>query len=68
MWIREGKPINMFPVANEQVMFIRHNDINTGLYEWADQIICATNRQRIKINNEVRQLKGFGEEPCRGRF
>jgi ATP-dependent exoDNAse (exonuclease V) alpha subunit len=36
------------------------------MYEWADQIICATNKQRIKINNEMRALKGFGEEPCIG--
>ena len=63
MWIREGKPINMFPVANEQVMFIRYNDINTGLYEWADQIICATNKQRQDINTTVRQIKGFGPYP-----
>lgn len=33
------------------------------MYEWADQILCATNATRININNFVRQQKGFGEEP-----
>lgn len=63
MWIREGKPIREFPVANEQVMFTRYADINTGLYQWADQIICATNTQRQTINNIVRTIKGYGPEP-----
>jgi exodeoxyribonuclease-5 len=33
------------------------------MYDWADQILCATNRQRIKINQEVRKLRGFSDEP-----
>ena len=63
MWIRDGKPIREFPVAGEQVMFIRKNDISTGMYQWADQIICATNAQRHNVNTFMRQIKGFGPEP-----
>lgn len=63
MWIREGKPINEFPVSGEQVMFVRPGDITTGMYEWADQIIVATNAQRHAVNTYMRQIKGFGPEP-----
>ena len=63
MWIREGKPINEFPASGQQVMLIRPNQIVTGMYEWADQILCATNAQRNNINNFMREIKGFGPEP-----
>ena len=63
MWIREGKPIEEFPASGQQVMLIRPNQIVTGMYEWADQILCATNAQRNNINNFMREIKGFGPEP-----
>lgn len=63
MWIREGKPINLFPCSNQQVMIVKPRDVVTGMYEWADQIICSTNAKRVEINNLVRTLKGFGELP-----
>ena len=66
MWIREGKPLAMYPCSREQVQVLNKADVVTGMYEWADQILCATNRQRVKINNEVRELRGFGSEPCIG--
>lgn len=63
MWIREGKPINEFPASGQQVMFVKSNQIVTGMYEWADQILCATNAKRNAINKFMREIKGFGEEP-----
>ena len=36
MWIREGKPINLFPCSNQQVMIVKPRDVVTGMYEWAD--------------------------------
>lgn len=63
MWIREGKPIEEFPASGQQVMLIKPNQIVTGMYEWADQILCATNAQRNNINNFMREIKGFGPEP-----
>lgn len=63
MWIREGKPINQFPASSEQVKFVKLSDMNTGMYEWADQIICATNAKRHLINTNMRSIKGFGPEP-----
>jgi exodeoxyribonuclease-5 len=66
MWIREGKPINEFPAVGQQVMFIKPEEVVTGMYEWADQILCATNAKRNTINMNMRQIKGFGPEPAIG--
>ena len=63
MWIREGKPINEFPASGQQVMMVKPNQIVTGMYEWADQILCATNAKRNSINQFMREIKGFGAEP-----
>lgn len=66
MWIREGKPINQFPASGSQVMMVQPQEIVTGMYDWADQILCATNAKRNEINNFMRQIKGFGPEPQTG--
>ena len=63
MWIREGKPMSQFPCSNQQVMIIKPQDMVTGMFTWADQIICSTNAKRMEINNIVRQLLGHGTLP-----
>lgn len=63
MWIRDGKQIKDFPCSNQQVMIIKPQDVVTGMYTWADQIICSTNAKRVEINNLVRQLMGFSSLP-----
>lgn len=63
MWIREGNPIDAFPASGKQVMIVKPDEIVTGMYDWADQILCATNAQRNAINTFMRDIKGFGEEP-----
>lgn len=63
MWIRDGKPIKDFPCSNQQVMIIKPQDIVTGMYTWADQVICSTNAKRVEINNLMRQLMGFSTLP-----
>ena len=63
MWVREGKPLTSFPCKNEQVLIVNQNEVVSGMYEWADQILCATNKTRNNINNFVRSERGFGEEP-----
>ena len=63
MHIRENNPISTFGCAGEQVQIFDKSQVVSGMYDWADQIICATNTQRTKINNFVRQQKGFGAEP-----
>ena len=66
MWVREGQDIADFPCKNEQVMIVSEKDLNTGMYSWADQILCATNAKRKEINCTVRNIKGYGFEPCVG--
>lgn len=63
MWIREGKAIKDFPCSNQQVMIIKPQDVVTGMYTWADQVICSTNAKRVEINNLMRQLMGFSSLP-----
>ena len=63
MWIREGKPLSSFPVADEQVKIFSQHELVSGMYDWADQILCATNVRRNEINSFVRMQKGYGKEP-----
>lgn len=63
MWIREGKPLNTFPCQKEHVQVINKHEVVSGMYDWADQILCSTNKNREAINNIVRSQKGYGPEP-----
>lgn len=66
MWIREGKPLASFPQEKKQVQIVTKDQVVTGMYEWADQILCSTNNKRAEINNIVRKLRGYGTEPEEG--
>lgn len=66
MWIREGKPISDFPASGAQVLMVNPNEVVTGMYNWADQILCATNAKRHDINKNMRNIKGYGKEPMIG--
>lgn len=61
MWIREGKPLRLYPCEQKETMIV--DDFNDGMLTWADQILCATNKTRIKINERMRKLLGYGAEP-----
>ena len=63
MFLREGKRISQYPAENKEVMVVSQRDVNSGMYLWADQILCATNNKRNEINKDFRILKGFNEEP-----
>ena len=45
----KGKEVQIFPTGT----------LNTGMCNWADQILCATNKTRTGINQQMRKLKGF---------
>ena len=66
MWIREGKSLASYPCANEQVQVLNKGDLVSGMYEWADQILCATNKTRNDVNMAIRKNNGFGTEPQEG--
>lgn len=59
--IREGKKIQ--PFGGNEVKVLRNNELNQGMLAWADIILCATNKKRQTMNNEVRQLLGYSGPP-----
>jgi len=61
MDIREGKEIQNFD--GHDVKVYDQSNLNTGMLLWADQIICGTNRTRIDMNNNMRQLLNRGNNP-----
>lgn len=61
MEIRAGMPLRHF--IGKDVQVLNSNELNTGMLTWADMILCATNKTRTNINQEVRKLKGFSDGP-----
>ena len=61
MDIRNYKAPQYF--KGNEIQVLRPNEVVDGMYSWADQIICATNRKRQEINDYMRQAAGRGEEP-----
>lgn len=67
MWIREDKPLASYKPTGEQVKVFHPWEVSTGMYMWADQVICATNKKRNEINRIVREEKQFDpDKPCVG--
>ena len=66
MWIRDGKALKDFPHLGEQVKIFSPKEVVSGMYNWADQTLCATNNTRNYINNFVREQKGLSKEPAVG--
>lgn len=61
MDIRNGKPLNYF--KGNEVQIIRNEEVVDGMYDWADQILVATNAKRQVINDFMRQSKGYDALP-----
>lgn len=61
MDIRQGKKLQNF--KGKEVQILNKEELIDGMLLWADQIICATNATRVELNNRIRKLKGFGEQP-----
>lgn len=55
--IRLGNPIKY--MKGSEVIVVPYRDINTSYLTWADQVICGTNKRRIDLNNQMRELAGF---------
>ena len=65
MKIRNYEPIDLYD--GNEVKILDHNDLNTGMLLWADQILVGTNKKRIDINNQMRQLLNKNEsKPIEG--
>ena len=61
MDIRNGNPIE-YSNGNE-VIVVPKASLNTGMMQWADQILCATNNTRVALNNQMRDLLGRSDAP-----
>lgn len=64
MKIRNGEPLGSF--KGNEVQIFEKRELNTGMLTWADQILCAKNTTRIALNNQVRDLLGYGGLPQDG--
>ncbi len=64
MDIRAGKPLQL--LDGKDVKVISKDQLVSGMYLWADQIICGRNNTRRAINNQMRALMGHGTEPEHG--
>lgn len=64
MLIREGKPLPLF--KGNEVQVISKNELVSGMYSWADQILCATNKTRNMINEQMRQMYNLSDAPQEG--
>lgn len=65
MDIREGK--RLVPFKGNDVCIVNRADVVSGMYTWADMILCATNKTRVEVNNTTRSLLGFeGDLPNEG--
>lgn len=57
MKIRNHESIDYF--KGKDVIVMPKTDLNTGVLQWADQILVGTNATRVAINNQMRDLLGF---------
>lgn len=62
--VRLGKPLTIYNGTDTKVM--SKSSLSTGMLLWADVIICATNKTRAWLNQEVRKLKGYTSDLCEG--
>lgn len=61
MDIRSGK--TLVPYRGNDIQIVRKNELVDGMYFWADQILCATNKKRHMINDFMRESEGRNQEP-----
>ena len=64
MKIRNNEPINYYD--GKEVKIIPYSQLNTGILQWGDQILTATNAKRLAINNQMRQLLDYPNYPVDG--
>lgn len=64
MKIRNNIPLTRF--VGKEVQVLERKELTPDMLLWADQIICAKNETRIKLNNKIRELLGKGPEPENG--
>ena len=61
MKVRNHEPIEYF--AGDDAMVMPKSKLNTGVLQWADQILVGVNATRVAINNQMRTLFNRGSQP-----
>lgn len=64
MKIRAGEEIPY--MQGKEVQVLPKKNLSTGMLQWADQILVATNATRHMINNQMRELLGYSGLPQDG--
>ena len=64
MDIRDYKSPEYF--KGDEIQILRPEEVVDGMFTWADQIICATNKKRFEITDYMRKAAGRGPEPEEG--
>ena len=64
MQIRNHEPIPY--QRGKDVIIMPQKELNTGVLQWADQILVGMNKTRIAINNQMRQILGQEKSPKDG--
>lgn len=64
MKIRNNESINYYD--GKEVKVIPYSQLNTGILQWGDQVLTATNATRQGINNQMRQLLNYPNYPVDG--
>ena len=64
MKIRNNESIDYY--NGKEVKIIPYSQLNTGVLQWGDQILTATNAKRQAINNQMRQLLNYPNHPVDG--
>lgn len=60
MDIRDELPLK--PIKGKEVIIANKKELNTGMLNWANQVICATNKTRHELNMTMRKLNGIESE------
>ena len=60
MAIREGKSIPY--METNEVIVANKNELSEGMLQWADIVLCATNKTRHSLNQQMRILNGMNPE------
>ena len=64
MKIRNQEDIDFY--NGNEVKIIPYDQLNTGILQWGDQILTATNIKRQAINNQMREFHQYPDYPVDG--
>lgn len=64
MQIRNFQPLQIN--EGKEVKIMSKNDLSMNALLWADQVICATNAKRNKLNQDMRAALGYSGDPQEG--